>query len=104
MNWRAHAERLAEQVTHPASRWRDVIAAVPRHAFVPRWWSPTGEPDRWQVSNGGEDVSAWMDRVYSDRSLVTQIGSLHADDAAFDAQTNGRPTSSSTLPSLLVQM
>ncbi|MDQ3761178.1 MAG: hypothetical protein M3460_05615 [Actinomycetota bacterium] len=39
MDWTAHAERLASGVTHPVSRWRPVIAAIPRHLFVPRWWS-----------------------------------------------------------------
>lgn len=104
MNWKKHAEQLADQVAHPASRWHDVITAVPRHVFVPRWWSPTDESGRWRVVNGGEVVPAWMARAYSDRSLVTQIGPLHADDAAFDGTADGRPTSSSTLPRLLVQM
>jgi protein-L-isoaspartate O-methyltransferase len=57
-----------------------------------------------RVLNGGDDAPAWMARAYGDQSLVTQIGPLHADDAAFDAEAHGRPTSSSTLPGLLVHM
>jgi hypothetical protein len=39
VNWRPYAQQLAEQVTHPISRWRPIIAAVPRHVLVPFWWN-----------------------------------------------------------------
>jgi hypothetical protein len=39
VDWASHAERLASEVTHAVSRWRPVIAAIPRHLLVPRWWS-----------------------------------------------------------------
>lgn len=102
MNWTHHAGRLAAQVTHPASRWRPVIPSIPRHVFVPRWWQMAD--DGWELRDGTTNVAAWMEAAYSDRSLVTQIGTLHADHATHRNWAAGRPTSSATLPGLLVQM
>jgi protein-L-isoaspartate O-methyltransferase len=56
------------------------------------------------VKDGPADERAWADAAYSDQSLVTQIGPLHADHAASSDRPAGMPTSSSTLPSLIVQM
>ena len=42
VKWKAHADQLAAQVTHPVSRWRPAVGAVPRHLFVPRWWERSG--------------------------------------------------------------
>ena len=46
----------------------------------------------------------WADAVYRDKSLVTRISPLHADQAAKQDQPDGRPTSSSTMPGLVVSM
>lgn len=101
--WKEHAARLAADVAHPVSRWRPVIAAVPRHVFVPCWWA--GNSGSWTLCDGpampGGD---WAAGVYRDKSLVTQVGTLHADHAGPDDHPAGRPTSSSTMPGLLVQM
>jgi protein-L-isoaspartate O-methyltransferase len=109
MNWKSHAERLASEVTDPVSRWRPPVAAVPRHVFVPRWWAWSvlgGGPgaDTWQLRDGGADPAIWTEAAYSNRSLVTQVGPLHADHAKPDESTAGLPTSSATLPGLVVQM
>jgi len=98
MNWKAHAQSLAAQVTDPHSRWRRPIEQTPRHVFLPRWW------DGRTLRDGRSNDQAWMETAYSDRSIVTQRGPLHADKAKLDDRPKGDPTSSSTLPSLLVQM
>jgi protein-L-isoaspartate O-methyltransferase len=46
----------------------------------------------------------WADAVYRDKSLVTRIGPLHADLARKEDRPDGRPTSSSTMPGLVVSM
>jgi len=102
MTWQPHARELARLVTHPVSRWRDPVAATARHLFVPRWWHPTGT--EWQLRDGPSDTAAWLKAAYTDQTLVTQIGTLHADHAAPGQHTLGTPSSSSTLPSLAVQM
>lgn len=110
MDWSSHAARLAGDTTSPRSRWRDVVECVPRHVFVPRWWQrgvplpgPYGTAE-WTGISGPADPAAWMSAAYSDRTLVTRVGPDHADDADPGQTVTGAPTSSATLPSLLVQM
>ncbi|MCK9929305.1 methyltransferase domain-containing protein [Frankia sp. Mgl5] len=95
-SWRAHARALADQVTHPGSRWYRVLAETPRHLLVPAWWERAGAG--WAVRRGV------LAGAYSDQSLVTRVGALHADLAEDDDRPQGRPTSSSTAPSLVVNM
>lgn len=95
--WTALARDLADTVTHPGSRWHPVIAATPRHLFVPAWW--TRADDGWQLRRGP------LTDVYANTSLVTRVGPHHADhDYPPDGPPIGRSTSSSTLPSLLLTM
>ena len=109
VSWREHARLLAAQVTHPASRWRAVVEKVPRHVLVPRWWAPSppgtaGAGVLWELKDGPADAAAWLEAAYSDRSLVTQVGVSHADQAAAWDHPAGDPTSSSTLPGLIVRL
>ncbi|GAA4239243.1 methyltransferase domain-containing protein [Actinomadura meridiana] len=100
--WKDHAARLAETVAHRGSRWYAPIATTPRHRFVPRWWQADG--DAWTVRDGMADESEWLRVAYSDRTLVTRVGTTHADHAPESGRATGRPTSSSTLPGLVVGM
>jgi protein-L-isoaspartate O-methyltransferase len=102
MEWRSRARALGDQVTHAISHWREPVAATPRHVFVPRWWESAG--GRWVLRDGPADKSAWLEAAYADRTLVTQVGTLHADLAGPGQSVAGIPASSSTLPSLVVQM
>ncbi len=104
MSWPMHAEQLADAITHRGSRWRDAVAATPRHLFVPCWWDRSPDADDWRLHDGRTDWDAWMAAAYSDQTLITQIGPLHADHAKPEEQPAGRPTSSSTLPSLVLKM
>lgn len=102
MDWQAHARRLAADVVRPESRWYEPLATTPRHEFVPRWFA--NEDSRWVLYDGPDDPEAWMRAAYADRTLVTRVGPLHADYAEPGTVTEGQPTSSSTLPGLVVQM
>ncbi|MEW2581462.1 protein-L-isoaspartate(D-aspartate) O-methyltransferase [Streptomyces syringium] len=102
MDWKPHAVGLAERVTHRSSRWRAPVAETARHFLVPRWWER--DPDGWAVRDGSADETRWLDSAYSDTSLITRVGPLHADCASSDDRPAGLPTSSSTLPSLVVKM
>lgn len=100
--WERHAAWLAGQVTEPGSRWRPLVAAAPRHQFVPRWWAGG---DGWQLRDGpAMPIEDWLCGVYRDTSLVTQVGTLHADHATLEDRPEGRPTSSSSMPGLVVAM
>ncbi|MBB4920004.1 methyltransferase domain-containing protein [Streptosporangium saharense] len=73
---------------------------------MPRWWdTPAGTYSRtWELHDGPGDAEAWMDTAYEDQTVVTQVAGVHADHAEAGTVVKGRPTSSSTLPSLVVQM
>ncbi|MGY1500725.1 methyltransferase domain-containing protein [Streptomyces sp. QTS52] len=103
MDWEKRAARLADQVADPDSRWLPVVAAVPRHELVPRWWD-VDDSGAWVLREGGDDLDAWAEAAYADRSLVTRVGGLHADHAMPGDRPEGLPTSSATLPSLVVRM
>lgn len=103
MNWETHARRLAADVVRPESRWHEALATTPRHLFVPRWWKSTDQA--WQLHDGRADPELWMRSAYTDRTLVTRIGTRHADDADPHTEVKeGIPTSSSTLPGLVVTL
>ncbi|MGW5211158.1 ATP-grasp peptide maturase system methyltransferase [Streptomyces sp. NPDC004051] len=96
------AGELAAQglLTDPA--WRAAVEAVPRELFLggavfrsdgARW-----EPVRRERLGDDE----WLRTVYSDTTWVTQVDGISAQEAA--GPVSGRPTSSSTLPSLVVRM
>lgn len=106
MTWEDHAERLAATVTGCGSRWRQAVTAIPRHELVPAWWdTPHGSPyGVWERCDGRSDEAEWMRAAYSDQTLITQVAGVHADEAEAGRRVSGRPTSSSTLPSLVVRM
>lgn len=84
--------------------WKQAAEAVPRHEFLrggffrrvdgagPTAWAPVME-----------DEAGWLESCYQDESLVTQIaGTIVPADVR--GQIRRRPTSSSTLPSLVLHM
>ncbi|MGX8904752.1 methyltransferase domain-containing protein [Streptomyces netropsis] len=103
MDWHPSAERLANQVTDPDSRWHAPVARTARHELIPRWWEKDGT-GRWVLRDGTADPAEWARVAYSDTSVITRVGSLHADHAKPDDRPAGLPTSSATLPSLVVRM
>ncbi|MFD0033818.1 methyltransferase domain-containing protein [Streptomyces sp. NPDC127172] len=103
MDWQTHAHHLATDVTRPESRWYAPLATTPRHAFVPRWWDNTD--GAWQLREGAADPETWLNAAYSNRTLVTRVAGTHADDTPPGTKVStGLPTSSSTLPGLVVTM
>ncbi|MFD7136956.1 methyltransferase domain-containing protein [Streptomyces sp. NPDC059894] len=102
MDWEPYAAGLAAQVAHPGSDWWGPLTDTPRHEFVERWFTP-GERG-WLVVDGPSDETAWAKAAYADSTLVTRVGPVHADHAQPGQAVTGHPTSSSTLPSLVVTM
>ena len=103
VDWESEAARLAAQVTASMSRWRGPVSSTPRHLFVPHWWRHL-DLDGWTLRDGPADERRWIKAAYSDRSLVTSVGAQHADHASAGDHPTGRPTSSSTMPGLVVRM
>ncbi|MDW6061062.1 ATP-grasp peptide maturase system methyltransferase [Streptomyces sp. FXJ1.4098] len=90
----------AIHVDDPA--WRDALEGVPRELFLgDALFRPTGT--QWEPVHRDEtDPGEWLRMVYQDTTWVTQIDGVAAADAS--GPMSGRPTSSSTLPSLIVRM
>ncbi|MEV0277750.1 methyltransferase domain-containing protein [Streptomyces sp. NPDC050610] len=103
MEWQQAARKLAGEATGPGSRWRAAVESVPRHELIPRWWRHDGSGG-WMLRDGAADPEAWRAGGYANRSLITRVGRLHADHAGPDDRPTGTPTSSATLPSLVVRM
>ncbi|MGC9441628.1 ATP-grasp peptide maturase system methyltransferase [Streptomyces sp. WG5] len=93
-------DRLTADGALRSEPWRAAVEAVPRHEFLrDGFFRRFG--DAWQpVPADRED---WLERCYTDESLVTQIaGTIVPGDIR--GEILREPTSSSTLPSLVVQM
>ncbi|MGH4016321.1 MAG: ATP-grasp peptide maturase system methyltransferase [Pseudonocardiaceae bacterium] len=96
--WKTKAIALADELeargnlTDP--RWRSAVEAVPRHVFVPRFY----DGQRNLVDSADPDQQdRWLSVVYSDISLVTQRTRVPDTDVDW-------PTSSSSMPSLMIDM
>ncbi|MFE5753383.1 methyltransferase domain-containing protein [Streptomyces massasporeus] len=74
--------------TH-TSAWRDAFASVPRHVFVPSFYTQ-GPDDAW--GRVGPADPGYLEVVYSDQALTTQL------------DERGIPTSSSSEPSVMLAM
>jgi protein-L-isoaspartate O-methyltransferase len=102
-DWQPHAAALATMLANRANRWHPVIADTPRHLLVPNWYR--GTDGGWDLRRGEDDHEAWMQTAYRNtNSVITRIGALHADHAEPGDRAQGRPTSSSTNPWLVLQM
>jgi protein-L-isoaspartate O-methyltransferase len=85
-----------------SSRMAEAFLNVPRHPFVPAFYRRDGERFiPWRMTDG--DADGWLDAVYTDDSLITEVDGVHAEQAALEGLT-GVPTSSSTAPSLMADM
>ncbi|MGW6202278.1 protein-L-isoaspartate(D-aspartate) O-methyltransferase [Streptomyces sp. NPDC055089] len=105
MEWETYAQRLSAEVARPGSPWETAVGETPRHLFVPRWYERDPAAGGRVVRDGTADPNAWLAAAYSDRTLVTRVGPLHADHAEpGTVVTSGASTSSSTEPGLVVGM
>lgn len=78
--WQSRARALADALEREgflrSPRWRAAVEQVPRHVFVPRYYDISGDGG-WAVVDGAEPAARdrWLAAVYSDDTLVTQLGS-----------------------------
>jgi protein-L-isoaspartate O-methyltransferase len=101
MDWKPRAAALADRISYPGSAWWTPLRETPRHLLVPRWFHPGLRG--WTAMDGPGDEEAWAAAAYADTTLVTRVRDVHADHAGASPLV-GLPTSSSTLPSLVVTM
>ncbi|WP_052850529.1 ATP-grasp peptide maturase system methyltransferase [Streptomyces avicenniae] len=100
----ALADGLAEHGTPTDPAWRDAVRSVPRELFTRAYFTRVGDsfPAGYRPMREGEP--GWLEGIYTDQTLVTQLdGRVRPDDVAGGTVT-GSPSSSSTLPSLVLRM
>lgn len=112
VEWQGRAAALADelvragQLTDPA--WRRVFAQVPRHVFVPHFaWteeSPQGTRYRLVSRDDPTQREAWLNGVYSDATLLTQVDGRPVEEVFAAGAGYGRHSSSSTAPRLMSWM
>ncbi|MEV5407979.1 ATP-grasp peptide maturase system methyltransferase [Thermopolyspora sp. NPDC052614] len=100
------AERLVESGAIRAPEWRRAVEAVPREKFLgERVYLSRDEGGftYWEaMTPEGCGNEGWLRLAYSDETLVTQIQEIGRADR--HGRISGEPTSSSTLPGLVVSM
>ncbi|GAA2327900.1 ATP-grasp peptide maturase system methyltransferase [Streptomyces violaceusniger] len=89
--------------------WYQAVEAVPRHRFVPGFYLPADERDGrgmtvWEPVTAELDYGRWLTAAYSDSTLITQFDGDEVDWKQPTVRHGGAPTSSSTLPSLVLRM
>lgn len=103
------ARALAEDGSLGDPAWRAAVETVPRHRFVPGFYLPADERNGqgltvWEPVTAELDYGRWLAAAYSDATLITQFDGDEPDWKNPAVRHGGAPTSSSTLPSLVVRM
>ncbi|KPC67862.1 ATP-grasp peptide maturase system methyltransferase [Streptomyces albus] len=101
------ADRLAAAGRLRSPGWRAAVEAVPRHELVPRFYAETDAPGltTWvPVTPELVGLDEWLRLAYADETLITQFDGREIDWADPQPVSDAHPTSSSTLPSLVVRM
>lgn len=97
-------DRLTEAGILTTPEWRAAARAVPRELFTRAYFRPVADtvPTSYRPVREGEP--GWLEGIYSDETLITQLdGHVRPDDVA-EGTVTGSPSSSSTLPSLVLRM
>ncbi|MET9290969.1 ATP-grasp peptide maturase system methyltransferase [Streptomyces sp. NPDC003077] len=101
------AARLADGGWLRSPAWRAAVEAVPRHEFVRCFYRQTDAPGltTWTpVTADLLGVEEWLRQAYADDTLITQFDGQEIDWTDPEPVVGAHPTSSSTLPALVVHM
>ncbi|MEV7005471.1 ATP-grasp peptide maturase system methyltransferase [Streptosporangium sp. NPDC051022] len=98
------ADRLWEDGSLRSTPWRHALEQVPREPFLGgRVYRRRDDPGGtlWEPITPAGDGRRWLELAYEDTTWVTQLDGRYHDDVE---PVQGAPTSSSTLPGLVVRM
>ncbi|MEV0779047.1 ATP-grasp peptide maturase system methyltransferase [Streptomyces sp. NPDC050428] len=100
----ALVDRLTEDGTLTEPEWNSAARAVPRELFAGAYFMPVpgSVPTSYRPVREGEP--GWLEGVYSDETLITQLDGRTRPDDMTERTVPGNPSSSSTLPSLVLRM
>lgn len=111
------ARPLRQRLAHQLARdglladpgWRQAVEQVPRHWFVPGFYTDSGKRDDigltlWEPVTADLDPQAWLEAIYQNRTLITQFEEDEPHWGSPAVRAGGSPSSSSTLPSLVLRM
>ncbi|MFG2905086.1 ATP-grasp peptide maturase system methyltransferase [Kitasatospora sp. NPDC048286] len=84
--------------------WRDAALAVPRELFVGSFFVPVpgSSPTVYRPVRRADP--GWLEQVYSNETLITQLDGRTRPEDVTGGTATGTPSSSSTLPSLVLRM
>ncbi|MGW8568741.1 ATP-grasp peptide maturase system methyltransferase [Streptomyces niveus] len=100
----ALADRLTEDGILTEAEWSSAARAVPRELFTRSYFLPVAGsfPTVYRPVREGEP--GWLEGVYTDETLITQLDGRTRPDDVTEGTVSGNPSSSSTLPSLVLRM
>ncbi|WP_328901719.1 MULTISPECIES: ATP-grasp peptide maturase system methyltransferase [unclassified Streptomyces] len=100
----AMVDGLTEAGVFTGPGWSAAAGAVPRELFTGSYFRhvPGTAPTRFRPVR--QEEPGWLEGVYADETLITQLdGRIRPDDVSGE-DVQGSPSSSSTLPSLVLRM
>ncbi|MCX4747257.1 ATP-grasp peptide maturase system methyltransferase [Kitasatospora sp. NBC_01287] len=97
-------DTLTAEGVLPDPAWRKAAEAVPRELFVASHFTEVAgsNPTSYRVTH--PDAPGWLEAVYTNQTLITQLDGRADPSDAGDQPVTGAPSSSSTLPSLVLGM
>ncbi|WBP89402.1 rRNA adenine N-6-methyltransferase family protein [Kitasatospora cathayae] len=101
----ALADKLQRDGSLRTPQWRDAVLAVPRHALLPSFYTTADGADgitRYTAVSRDTDAQRWLRLAYENTTWVTQLD--HGTTKPTGEPCTGTPTSSSTLPGVVVRM
>ncbi|MFI9273271.1 ATP-grasp peptide maturase system methyltransferase [Kitasatospora sp. NPDC052896] len=97
-------EQLTADGTLTDPAWRRAAEAVPRELFLSEYFQevPGSNPTGYRAVHA--DSPGWLEAIYTNQTLITQLSGNTRPGDARGRTVTGAPSSSSTLPSLVLGM
>ncbi|KJS55901.1 methyltransferase [Streptomyces rubellomurinus subsp. indigoferus] len=100
----ALVDQLTDSGTFTDPAWAEAATAVPRELFVGSYFVPIegSNPTTYRTVHHGDP--GWLEGIYADQTLITQLDGRTRPEDVEKYPATGAPSSSSTLPSLVLRM